>query len=157
MTEIDWKSLVDRDAKGKATPEEQALLRQPEHLDLWKAHLALAIAAIDRQIASSDYSLERLDLRRDEGTVEPDEHAERTHAQGLWRRKALFSKAKYVERTQEAKMLIVQRNASPEWQRSTVALYRKAIAAHRSDTLADDIEPTEADKTLWALLNRDDL
>mgnify|MGYP000859487086 FL=1 len=158
-TAIDWKSLTDRDAKDKANETERAALRQPEHLDTWKAHLSMAIAVIDRQIASNDFSMERLEQRLADGQISLDDYEDRSRSYSSWRRRALFSKAKYVERIQEAKMLIGERNRTPEWQRQSVGVLRRAIADHRRAVLdmADDVQPSEADQTLWAILDRDDL
>lgn len=157
MTELDWKRMVDADAKSKVPIPESEVLRRPDNLIEWKGHLALAIAAIDAQIAANDYGLERLEQEHAVGRVTDEQYVTKSNNIALWRRKALFSKAKYVERLKEAKILIARRNAEPEWQRSRVIEIRKAIAEHRQAIRDDeDVEPSKADLALWSILGEDD-
>ena len=115
----EFKALLDlvaKDARGRATEEESAMLRQPDKLGIWEAALSAIKSDIDAQLSSRrsdlDEKRQMLDDRVESGHLTRDRARstmrEFRAEQGKQRTKILWFKRSIEQKIAECKVLKAQ-------------------------------------------------
>lgn len=141
-----FSEMVSADIKGKATPEQEAFLRQPENLADWQAELVKIINDVQQQIVELDESAE-LDIAKYDT---PESQALLLAAKEAWERKR-HQMQKFMYHADSTLLMVDQMIAANKEQASTEREHflEQAILAHLAAN--DDIDKN--DQNLYDALN----
>lgn len=131
LTEDEFQRLVIREAHGRATDDEQAILSGDP--GAWRAAAASILSSISQQIA----------IRRAVGdSIDPE-----------WYKKTLHIKSVLERRMPTINAAVTKMHMDEETARRRTDLRSllEAIRGHREWMTEQDFEPSEADVRLWAV------
>lgn len=134
-----FAALVRQDVFSETTPEERAMLRDADHLEIFQIELVRVIQTVIEQLKA---------------------HNDGSHVRDkAWRDSAVLIQTKYTQRHSEVRPLL--RDLRARWQAlDAPALYaeisrvRGAIRAHRAAAEAAGIEPEPHDEVLWSMIGK---
>lgn len=164
VTDLDFNDLVNRDLRGRATPEESSSLRAPDLAGKWLLALTRIQRSVEGQLASmqEDFLSRRAEIKL---YGSPQMHIELIELQknhSAVRAGKLRFKTGLEEALVEARAIVDELRGSHydslvASERNYYAEQRgrlqEAIRRHQAETLADDLEPSEFDERLWEVLD----
>jgi hypothetical protein len=133
-------NLAKREAKGEATPEDQAWLSDPANFQSWCVALRSAITDATEQFEQQRERLDRARADVQAGILSTGDYQQISDHYEAWAKKANRYRLGLEQRLAEITTT----------QDSEVARLRTAIEKHRS---VKQYEPSVADEVLWSVLD----